>query len=114
MRAALGNVPQPSEGHTGGWVFSYPLKAALEKAAENKDLTRAGLLAAVKSLTSVDYEGMLPEGSGNYSGSPDEVVVRQSRMAKPDEAAPSGVSEIEPFFTGPTAKDYKFEKPCYQ
>jgi len=114
MRAALGNVPQPSEGHTGGWVFSYPLKAALEKAAENKDLTRAGLLAAVKSLTSVDYEGMLPEGSGNYSGSPDEVVVRQSRMAKPDEAAPSGVSEIEPFFTGPTVKDYTFEKPCYQ
>ena len=46
MRAALGNVPQPNEGHTAGWVLSYPLKAALEKAAENKDLTRAGLLAA--------------------------------------------------------------------
>jgi ABC-type branched-subunit amino acid transport system substrate-binding protein len=114
MRAALGNVPQPNEGYTAGWVFSYPLKAALEKAAENKDLTRKGLLAAVKSLTSVDYEGMLPEGSGNYSGSPNDAVVRQSRMAKPDDAAPSGVSEIEPLSTGPTAKDFQFEKPCYQ
>lgn len=114
MRAALGNVPQPNEGHTAGWVFSYPLKAALEKAAENKDLTRAGLLAAVKSLTSVDYEGMLPEGAGNYGASPNEGVVRQSRIAKPDDAAPSGVSEVEPFFTGPTAKDYSFEKPCYE
>jgi ABC-type branched-subunit amino acid transport system substrate-binding protein len=114
MRAALGNVPQPNEGYTAGWVFSYPLKAALEKAAENKDLTREGLLAAVKSLTSVDYEGMLPEGSGNYSGSPNDAVVRQSRMAKPDDAAPSGVSEIEPLSTGPTAKDFQFEKPCYQ
>jgi ABC-type branched-subunit amino acid transport system substrate-binding protein len=114
MRAALGNVPQPNEGHTSGWVFSYPLKAALAKAAENKDLTRAGLLAAVNSLTSVDYEGMLPPGSGNYSGTPNETVVRQSRMAKPDDGAPSGVSEIEPFFTGPTAKDYKLEKRCYQ
>jgi hypothetical protein len=114
MRAALGNVPQPNEGHTSGWVFSYPLKAALEKAAENKDLTRAGLLAAVKSLTSVDYEGMLPEGSGNYSGSPNEQVVRQSRIAKPDQAAPSRVTDIEPMSTGPTAKDYTFEKPCYQ
>jgi ABC-type branched-subunit amino acid transport system substrate-binding protein len=114
MRAALGNVAQPNEGHTAGWVLMYPLKAALTKAAENKDLTRAGLLAAVNSLTSVDYEGMLPAGSGNYSGTPNETVVRQSRMAKPDEAAPSKVSVVEPFFTGPTAKDFKFEKPCYQ
>ena len=68
----------------------------------------------MKSLTSVDYEGMLPPGSGNYSGTPNEIVVRQSRMAKPDDAAPSGVSVVEPFFTGPTAKDFKLEKPCYQ
>lgn len=114
MRAALGNVPQPNEGYTAGWVLSYPLKTALEKAAENKDLTRAGLLAAVKSLTSVDYEGMLPEGAGNYSGTPNDNVFRQSEVHKPDEAAPSGVSELEPFFTGPTAKDFVFEKPCYQ
>ena len=57
---------------------------------------------------------MLPEGARNYSGSPNDAVVRQSRMAKPDESAPSGVSEIEPFFTGQTAKDFAFEKPCYQ
>lgn len=114
MRAALGNVPQPNEGHVAGWVFSYPLKAALQKAAENKNLTRAGLLAAVNSLTSVDYEGMLPAGAGNYSGTPNEIVFRQSEVHKPDGAAPSGVSELEPFFTGPTAKDFVFEKPCYQ
>jgi ABC-type branched-subunit amino acid transport system substrate-binding protein len=114
MRAALGNVPQPNEGHTAGWVLSYPLKAALEKAGENKDLTRAGLLAAAKSLTSVDYEGMLPDGAGKYSGTPNDNVFRESEVHKPDEAAPSGVSELEPFFTGPTAKDYQLEKPCYQ
>jgi ABC-type branched-subunit amino acid transport system substrate-binding protein len=114
MRAALGNVPHPNEGHTAGWVLSYPLKAALEKAAENKDITRAGLLAAVKSLTSVDYEGMLPDGAGKYNGTPNDNVFRQSEVHKPDEAAPSGVSDLEPFFTGPTAKDYKLEKPCYQ
>jgi ABC-type branched-subunit amino acid transport system substrate-binding protein len=114
MRAALGNMPQPNDGHTSGWVLSYPLKAALEKAAENKDLTRAGLLAAAKSLTSVDYEGMLPEGAGNYSVSPNEAVFRQSEIHRPDEAALSGVSALEPFFAGPTAKNFKFEKPCYQ
>ena len=41
-------------------------------------------------------------------------MFRQSEVHKPDEAAPTGVSELEPFFTGPTAKDFKFEKPCYQ
>jgi ABC-type branched-subunit amino acid transport system substrate-binding protein len=114
MREAIGKVDQPNDGYTSGWVWSYPLKAALKKAAENKDLTRAGLLKAVKSLTSVDYEGMLPSGAGNYAGDPDKSVVRQSQVGKPDDAAPSGITVIEPFFTGPTAKDYKFEKPCYQ
>jgi ABC-type branched-subunit amino acid transport system substrate-binding protein len=114
MRAALGQVPQANDGYTSGWIWSYPLKAALTKAAENKDLTRAGLLKAVKSLNAVDYEGMLPSGAGNYSGNANDTVFRQSQIAKPDDAAPSGVSVIEPFFTGPTAKDYKFEKPCYQ
>ncbi|HEV8561275.1 MAG TPA: ABC transporter substrate-binding protein [Actinophytocola sp.] len=114
MREALGTVSAPNDGYTSGWVWSYPLKAALLKAAENKDLTRAGLLKAVKSLTSVDYEGMLPSGAGNYAGDPDKAAVRQSQIAKPDDAAASGVTVIEPFFTGPTAKDYKFTKACYQ
>lgn len=114
MREALGNVAQKNDGYTSGWVWSYPMKAALTKAAENKDLTRAGLLAAVKSLTKVDYEGMLPDGAGNYSGKPNDTVFRQSEIAKPDDAAPTGVTVIEPMFTGPTAKGYDFSKPCYQ
>ena len=113
MREAVGQV-DPNDGYTSGWVWSYPMKAALTKAAENKDLTRAGLLKAVKSLTSVDYEGMLPTGSGNYAGKPNESVVRQSQVGRPDDTAPAGISVIQPFFTGPTAKDYTFDKPCYQ
>jgi ABC-type branched-subunit amino acid transport system substrate-binding protein len=113
MRDAIGKV-DPNDGYTSGWVWSYPMKAALTKAAANKDLTRAGLLKAVKSLGSVDYEGMLPQGAGNYAGNANDAVVRQSQIAKPDDAAPSGVTVIQPFFTGPTAKDYKFDKPCYQ
>ena len=71
MREALGTRRRRSDGYTSGWVWSYPLKAALEKAVANKDLTRAGLLKAAKSLTSVDYEGMLPAGAGNYAGGPE-------------------------------------------
>jgi hypothetical protein len=55
-----------------------------------------------------------PAGSRNYSGTPNEIVARQSRMAKPDDSAPSGITEIEPFFASTTANDYNLEKLCYQ
>ncbi|GLY53242.1 ABC transporter substrate-binding protein [Lentzea sp. NBRC 102530] len=113
MRAALPGVT-PNDGYTAGWVWAYPLKAALEKAAANKDLTRAGVLNAVKQLTSVDYEGMLPSGAGNFSASPQDALFRQSTLYQPDDASPTGVTLVEDFFTGSTAKDFKFEKPCYQ
>ncbi|HEX8865081.1 MAG TPA: hypothetical protein VF821_05435, partial [Lentzea sp.] len=111
--AALPGVT-PNDGYTAGWVWAYPLKAALDKAAANKDLTRAGLLAAVRQLTSVDYEGMLPSGAGNFSASAQDAVFRQSLIYRPDDAAPTGVTLVEDFFTGSTAKSFKFEKPCYQ
>lgn len=113
MREALRGVT-PNDGYTSGWVWAYPLKAALEKAAENKDLTRAGVLNAVRQLDSVDYEGMLPEGAGKFTGTPDESTFRQSLIYRPDAGAVAGVSLVEDFFTGPTAKAFEFEKPCYQ
>ena len=112
MREALPSVT-PNDGYTAGWVWSYPLKAALQKAAGNKDLTRAGVLAAVRQLNSVDYEGMLPQGAGNFAGNSNDSSFRQTLIYKPDEQAATGVGLVEDFFTGPTAKDFKFEKPCY-
>jgi ABC-type branched-subunit amino acid transport system substrate-binding protein len=113
MREALGGVT-PNEGYTSGWVWSYPMKAALEKAAKDGDLTRAGLLKAAKSLGSVDYEGMLPAGAGNYSGGP-ESHFRQSIIANP--AAGNGTTEVpieRQFFVGSTAGKYNLDRPCFQ
>lgn len=116
MREAVGAKfsSGPSDGWTAGWVWSYPLKAALEKAAENKDLTRAGVLNAVKQLETVDYEGMLPEAAGKFGGAAGERVFRQSLISKPDPTAPTGVKVEKDLFTGPTADKYDFTKPCYQ
>jgi len=112
MREALGNV-QPNDGYTAGWAWSYPMKAALEAAAENGDLTRQGLLEAATSLESVDYEGMLPEEAGNYSGEPNDAVFRQSLISKVDPKAPTGVTVEKDLFTGSTAEDYQFTEPCF-
>lgn len=113
MRDALGDV-QPNDGYTAGWVWSYPLRAALEKAAEIGDLTRAGLLEGIKQVESVDYEGILPEGAGNYAGDPNEGVVRESLISQPDDASVTGVKVVQELFVGPTAKDYKLDGPCYE
>jgi ABC-type branched-subunit amino acid transport system substrate-binding protein len=114
MREAVGASVTPNEGYTSGWVWSYPLKAALTKAAENKDLTREGLVNAVKSLKDVDYEGMLPTGAGNYAAGPDGGQVRVTAIYKPDDAGPTKVSQVKELFTGPTAKAFKLDKPCFQ
>jgi len=115
MREAIGS-PQggPNDGYTAGWVWEYPLKAALEKAVATGSLTRESLLAAVKSLTTVDYEGMLPSGAGNFAGGADGGQVRSTAIYKPDAAGPTKVSMVKDLFIGPTAQAFKLDKPCFQ
>ncbi len=112
MRDALGDVT-PSDGHTAGWVWSYPMKAALQAAIDNGDLTRAGLLEAVQGLETVDYEGMLPADAGNYAGEPSEAAFRQSVISKVDETAPTGVSVVEELFASEVAESHDFSGPCF-
>jgi ABC-type branched-subunit amino acid transport system substrate-binding protein len=115
MREALGSSITPNDGYTSGWVWSYPLKAALTKAAADGDLTRAGLLKAAKSLTTVDYEGMLPSGAGNYSAGANGGVFRQSLVYDPANGDGKLIVPLKKdFFVGPTAKDYNLDKPCFQ
>lgn len=113
MREALPDVT-PNEFYTSGWVWSYPLKAALEAAAENGDLTRAGLREAAEGLESVDFEGVLPDGSGNYAGGPNEAASRATFISNIDPAASTGLATVAEAYTGPTAEEYDFTGPCYE
>jgi ABC-type branched-subunit amino acid transport system substrate-binding protein len=114
MREALGESVTGNDGFTSGWAWSYPLLAVLEQAAANGDLTREGLAAAVGEITSVDYEGMLPEGAGNLSGDPNGSAVRATSIATPSQEFPSGL-EGQGFYEGETAASFEFgEAPCYE
>ncbi len=115
MRDALGELESPSDGYTAGWAWSYPLKAALEEWLDGDyDKDRAGLLEAVQSLESIDYEGMLPDDAGNRSGDPGENIFRQSVISKVDSAAPTGVTIVKDFFEGPTAEAHEFDGACFE
>jgi ABC-type branched-subunit amino acid transport system substrate-binding protein len=113
MREAIGEVDQINDGYTSGWVWSYPIKAALEAALAAGDLTRAGVRAAAGALTSVDYEGMLPEGAGNYAAGPDGQV-RGNTINRPDPDSPVGVSVHRELFVGPTAEGHELTQPCFE
>jgi hypothetical protein len=104
----------PHEGQVGGWIWSYPLKAALEAAAKNGDLTRAGLVRAVRGLRSVDYEGMLPAGAGDLAGGRG-AGGNQSLILSP--ATGTGVADVpvvREFFAGPTLAGFNPDRPCFQ
>lgn len=113
MREALGDV-DPNTAWVYGWGLSYPLKAALEQAYTNGDLTREGLVAAVSEVEQVDYEGLMPDEAGTFTGEPNDQVFRQSVIHAPDADAQSALQLVEDFYAGPTAQEYQFEAPCFQ
>lgn len=112
MREAIGTPDDLSDGYTAGWMWQYPLKAGLEAALAAGDLTRAGLMSAATSLTTVDYEGMLPPEAGNYAGGP-EAQVRATLISNPDPEAPTGLTVERDYFVGPTAEAWE-PTVCYE
>ncbi len=110
MKAQLGEGVTPTnDGYTYGWVWQYPLKAAIEKAAASGDLTREGLRAAVTGGIEVDYEGAQPNA---IVGGPPETVDRSVTINVPDEASPLGIKTIVNGYLGPTAEAYDYSQPC--
>jgi ABC-type branched-subunit amino acid transport system substrate-binding protein len=103
-----GNLPT-NEGFTAGWIWSYPMLALLEQAAENGDLTREGLRNAVDGLT-VDYEGALPERT--FGGDANETAVRSAVISQPDPDEALRIRTIATDVTGPTADGYDYSAPC--
>jgi hypothetical protein len=94
-----------------GWASQYPVKALIENAVANGDLTRAGVVAAVQQLDDVSFEGMLPNQS--YVGSPNDFVPRESIINQVDPEAPGGTVSATGMFTGPTATAFDFSAPCF-
>lgn len=101
------------DGILTGWIPQYAVKAAIEAAIANGDVTREGLLQAATSLESVDYEGMQPEGSGNFAAG--EAFPREIVMAKPDAEANSGVTAVSEFIDSDIATGFDYgDQPCWQ
>jgi ABC-type branched-subunit amino acid transport system substrate-binding protein len=106
LAEAVGTPADLNDGYTAGWMWQYPIKAVLEQALANEDLTRAGVRAVAAGLTAVDYEGMLPAEAGNFAGGP-EAQLRQSMISSPDPEAPTGLTTVQEYFVGSTAEAWE-------
>jgi ABC-type branched-subunit amino acid transport system substrate-binding protein len=105
MREARGDNPPPNDGYTFGWMWQYPILAALEAAADNGDLTREGLRGVVDGLE-VDFEGALPNVT--FGGDVD----RTATISVFDEEATTGLSAVDVGISGPTADAYEYTEAC--
>jgi len=109
MRAAFGDNAPINQGYAAGWVWQYPIKAALEAAAANGDLTRAGLRSIVDGLA-VDYEGVLP--ATQMGGDPNVNVNRTAVISRADPEAPNGLTTIQAGVRGATADAFEYTAAC--
>jgi ABC-type branched-subunit amino acid transport system substrate-binding protein len=109
MRAAFGDNAPINQGYAAGWVWQYPVKAALEAAAANGDLTRAGLRSIVDGLA-VDYEGVLP--ATQMGGDPNVNVNRTAVISRVDAEAPNGLTTIQAGARGATADAFAYTAAC--
>ena len=108
--AAEADEQSPNEWYLNGWASQYPIKAIIEAAIANGDLTRAGVASVVKTLDDVDYEGMIE--NGNFADGP-SAAARASLINKVDSTAPGGTVNLVPLGVGPTAAAYDFTGPCF-
>lgn len=101
----------PLDYYNEGYVEAKILHDALLAAYDSGDMTRAGILAAAKSLEQVDFNGLAAPES--YTGSPDEQLQRLTNMARPDPESATGSSIVEFDYTADIVADYTFESACY-
>jgi ABC-type branched-subunit amino acid transport system substrate-binding protein len=102
----------PSDFYGEGFVEGQLMFQALTIAYENGDMTQAGVLAAAKSIESVDYKGLAP--SDNYVGEPNDIVQRVVHMMRPDPTSETGSQLVAADYTSATAAAYEFTEACFQ
>ncbi|MBY6060111.1 ABC transporter substrate-binding protein [Microbacterium esteraromaticum] len=109
IRESLGGELPTNGGYIIGWGIGYPLKAALEAAAEAGDLTPEGIAAVVEGLT-VDFSGLLPEHT--YGGDPQANANQAVNIGTPDPEVDLGIRTVDSFYTGTSFDQTDYSAAC--
>lgn len=110
-----------------GWIEATIIDTVLRQAAENGDLTRAGIREAALSIPEIDFGGLQP--TQTYAGEPNEYVLRESAIFKPSleyynegggtgstygQGGNTGSELVQDFFASETASNYDYQGACFE
>jgi ABC-type branched-subunit amino acid transport system substrate-binding protein len=102
LKADFPNV-QPSQSVDFGYAVGLTWQRVLELACQAKDLTPAGLLAALGKTTKVDTSGLTGILDYSVQGAP---PTRETFIAHPDPSVAGGLTIAQPLLASPDAKKY--------
>jgi ABC-type branched-subunit amino acid transport system substrate-binding protein len=106
----------PLDFYAEGFIEAQIMEQALRAAYASGDMTQAGVLAAAKSLESVDFGGLAP--SEKYTGTPNDQLQRELTIMRPSiediAGGGSGSVVIEPAYTSQIAADFDFQSACFE
>jgi hypothetical protein len=101
----------PTDYYGEGFIEASILHQALQAAYDSGDMTQAGVLAAAKTLTSVEFDGLGP--TEVYTGEPNDIVQRSQWMTRPSLESETGTMIVESNYTSEIAAAYEFTGACY-
>ena len=106
----------PNDYFLEGIIEGIMMEQVLRTAYASGDMTRAGVLAAAKSIESLDLLGLAP--NEQYTGTPDEQLQRVSTIQRPSladlEAGGSGSIVLDAEYTSDLAANFTFESACFE
>lgn len=105
-----------SDYYFEGVIEAKILEAALRAAYDSGDMTRAGVLAAGKSLDTVDFGGLAP--SESYTGADNDRLQRKGYIYRPDPdglaaGTSGGTVDLASEYTSDLAANFEFTGACY-
>ena len=101
----------PTDYYGEGFIEASILHQVLQAAYDSGDMTQAGVLAAAKTLTSVEFDGLGP--TEVYTGEPNDIVQRSQWMTRPSLESETGTMIVESNYTSEIAAAYEYTGACY-
>jgi ABC-type branched-subunit amino acid transport system substrate-binding protein len=90
-------------GITWGQAAGEAYKEVLDKACDNKDLSREGLLKAFRQTTGADTGGLVADLDYSKKG---DSPTKQVYIFQPDKSLPGGLKQVSDLYEGKDAADY--------
>jgi len=91
-----------------GYNQARAMTAVLEKAVENGDLSRDGVLKAATEIGTVSFDGLT--GDYKYGPAEERNPPRASTIFKVDPAKPFGLAKVKYLLESDAAKEFEFKK----